>query len=109
METTKEEKGLADQLFRAQQRKKRVFTTNVTISWIFLLLFLLYLFSGISLSFGGIHFKTIQLDRAFIQENLSFVASGAGVTIGISLLSILLASQEEAKTGWATRTPRQLA
>ena len=91
METTKTEKGLADQLFKAQQRKKRAFRTNVAISWIVLLLFLLYLFSGTSISLGGIQLKTIRLDSEFIQENLSFVASGAGVTIGISLLSILLA------------------
>jgi len=91
MENGKEEKGLADQLFEAQQRKKRVFRMNVAISWIFLLLILLYLFSGTSLSIGGIQLKTIKLDGQFIRENLSFVASGVGVTIGISLLSILLA------------------
>lgn len=96
METTKSnkgaEKGLADQLFKAQQRKKRAFTTNVAISWVVLLLILLYLFSGTSFSLGGIQLKTIQLDSEFIQENLAFVASGAGVTIGISLLSIALAT-----------------
>ena len=86
------EKGLADQLYEAQRRKKRAFTTNVAISWIVLLLFLLYLFSGTDLSIGGIQLKTIQLDSEFIQENLKFVASGAGVTIGISLLSIALAT-----------------
>jgi len=92
MESTKPEKGLADQLYEAQQRKKRTFRTNVAISWIALLLILLFLFSGSSLSIGGIQLiKTISLDGEFIQENLSFVASGAGVTIGISLLSILLA------------------
>ena len=92
METTKSEKGLADQLYEAQQRKKRAFRTNVAVSWIALLLFLIYLFSGTSLSLGGIQMKTIQLDSEFIQENLAFVASGAGVTIGISTLSILLAT-----------------
>ena len=83
--------GIADKLYAAQQRKKRVFTTNVAISWVALLLFLIYLFSGTSLSLGGIQLKTIQLDSDFIRENLAFVASGAGVTIGISMLSILLA------------------
>lgn len=87
-----EEKGLADQLYELQQRKKRAFTTNVAISWIVLLLFLLYIFSGTDLSIGGIQLKTIQLDSEFIQENVKFVASGAGVTIGISLLSIALAT-----------------
>jgi polar amino acid transport system permease protein len=92
METTQPEKGLADQLYEAQQRKRRAFTTNVAISWIVLLLFLLYLFSGTSLAIGGIQLKTIKLDSEFIQENLTFVASGAGVTIGISFLSIALAT-----------------
>jgi len=90
--TSKPEKGLADQLFEASQRKKRAFRTNVAISWIVLLLFLLYLFSGTTFSIGGIQLKTIQLDSDFIRENLTFVASGAGVTIGISLLSIALAT-----------------
>jgi polar amino acid transport system permease protein len=87
-----EEKGLADQLYELQQKKKRNFNTNVAISWIVLILILLYLFSGTSLSIGGIQLKTIRLDRSFIQENLTFVASGAGVTIGISFLSIALAT-----------------
>lgn len=95
MEIAKSPKGsnkaLAEQVYEAQRRKKRVFSTNVAISWIVLLLILLYLFSGTSLSIGGIELKTIRLDRLFIQENLAFVASGAGVTIGISLLSIILA------------------
>ena len=91
MENTASSKQLADEIFEAQRRKKRVFRTNVTISWIILLLFLLYLFSGIAFSIGGIQLKTIHLDQAFIQENLGFVASGAGVTIFISGLSILLA------------------
>lgn len=97
METTKTphkagEKGLADQLFEAQQRKKRAFRTNVAISWIILLLILVYLFSGASFSIAGIQLKTIQLDGEFIRENLAFVASGAGVTIYISGLSIALAT-----------------
>ncbi len=95
MEQTKNkrnDKSLADQIYEAQIQKKRIFTANVTISWIVLLLFLLYLFSGTSISLGGIQLKTIQLDREFIKENLAFVASGAGVTIFISTLSILLAT-----------------
>lgn len=91
MENTASSKQLADEIFESQRRKKRVFRTNVIISWIILLLFLLYLFSGTAFSIGGIQLKTIHLDRAFIQENLGFVASGAGVTIFISGLSILLA------------------
>ena len=84
--------GLADQLYSAQQRKKRAFNTNVIISWVVLLLFLFYIFSGTSFSLLGANFKTIKLEQFFIKENLSFVASGAGVTIGISALSIVLAT-----------------
>jgi polar amino acid transport system permease protein len=91
MENTASSKQLADEVFETQRRKKRVFRTNVTISWIVLLLILFYLFSGTTFSLGGIQLKTIHLDQAFIQENLGFVASGAGVTIFISGLSILLA------------------
>jgi len=83
--------GLAEQLYAAQLRKKRAFRTNVAISWVVLLLILFYLFSGINLSVGGIQLKTIHLDSEFIQENLTFVASGAIVTIIISGASILLA------------------
>jgi polar amino acid transport system permease protein len=96
MEQTESSKGknksLADQIYEAQVRRKRIFTTNVSISWIVLLLFLLYLFSGTSFSLGGLQLKTIQLDGKFIRENLAFVASGAGVTIFISALSIMLAT-----------------
>lgn len=88
----KGEKSLADQLYEAQVRRKHIFSTNVTISWIVLLLFLLYLFSGTSFAIGEIQFKTIQVDGEFIKKNLAFVASGAGVTIFISGLSILLAT-----------------
>jgi len=84
--------GLAEQLYLVQQSKKRAFTTNVAISWVVLLLFLLYIFSGTSFSILGNEFKTIKLDQEFIKENLSFVASGVGVTIGISILSIMLAT-----------------
>lgn len=79
-------------LFAAQNRVKRMFSLNVALSWIFLLLFIIFLFSGTNINFGGIHIKTIKLDLVFIQENMGFIASGVGVTIGISVLSILLAT-----------------
>lgn len=79
-------------IHEAQNRAKRKFNTNVTISWILLFLFLIFLFSGISVTIGGNTFKTIHLDTDFIKDNVGFIASGVGVTIGISLLSILLAT-----------------
>ncbi len=86
------EKGLADHIYEAQQRKKRVFTTNVAISWIALLLFLVFLFSGTQLSIGGIQLKTINLDTEFISKNITFIAGGITQTILISILSIILAT-----------------
>jgi polar amino acid transport system permease protein len=79
-------------LFAAQNRVKRMFSLNVALSWIFLLLFIIFLFSGTNINIGVIHIKTIKLDLVFIQENMGFIASGVGVTIGISVLSILLAT-----------------
>jgi polar amino acid transport system permease protein len=85
----KEPKSQAELLFEIQQKKERQFRINVGISWIILLFILLTLFSGAKLPFG---LKTISLDSIFIKENIQFIASGVGVTIGISILSILLAT-----------------
>jgi polar amino acid transport system permease protein len=82
----------ADLLYQAQQRKDRQFRVNVALSWIFLLLFLLFLFSGQSFSIGPFTFTTIQLDRLFITDNLLFIAGGLGETIRISVVSITFAT-----------------
>ncbi len=74
-------KSQADLLFEAQQRKDLQFKTGVGLTWIVLLLILLFLFSG-----------PIHLDGKFIQENLVFIAGGLGETIKISLLSITFAT-----------------
>jgi polar amino acid transport system permease protein len=81
-------KSQADLIFEAYQRKELQFKTNVALSWIVLLVILLFLFSG--QSFLGI--KTIQLDGKFIQDNMLFIAKGLGETIRISLLSIAFAT-----------------
>ena len=81
-------KSQADLIYEAQNRKILQFNANVAISWVVLILFLLYLFSGQNI--GG--FKTISLDTTFIKENLLFIAGGLAETIKISLLSIILAS-----------------
>jgi polar amino acid transport system permease protein len=80
-------KSQADLIFEAVQRKERHFKSNVAISWIVMIVVLVFLFSG--QSFLGI--KTITLDTAFIKDNLVFIAGGLGETIRISILSILLA------------------
>jgi polar amino acid transport system permease protein len=81
-----------DLLFAAQTRAKRMFSLNVALSWLLLLGFIFFLFSGVDVNIGFIHIKTIKLDSVFIQENMGFIASGVGVTVGISVLSILLAT-----------------
>jgi polar amino acid transport system permease protein len=83
-----EPKSQADLLYEAQQRRALQFRVNVGLSWLFLLLFILFLFSGQNV-FG---FQTIQLDTEFIRDNLAFIAGGLGQTIYISILSIILAT-----------------
>jgi polar amino acid transport system permease protein len=82
----------AELLYQAQQRRDRQFRVNVALSWIFLLLFLLFLFSGQSFSLGPFTFSTIKIDRLFIADNLLFIAGGLGETIRISIVSITFAT-----------------
>ena len=87
-----ETKSQADLIYEAQVRAKQQFSLGVAATWIVLLLILAFLFSDFKFSWGALSIKTIHLDKAFIQENVAFIVSGAGVTIGISVLSILLAT-----------------
>ena len=82
-------KSQAELLFEAQVRRDRQFRANVAITWIVLLLILVVIFSGDNLPFG---LSGIKLDTSFISDNWSFIASGIWTTIGISLLSIVLAT-----------------
>src|SRR5512140_1290685 len=83
-------KSQAELLFDAQQRKNRQFRVNVAITWIVLLSILFIIFSGRNtLPFG---IKGISLDTTFSADNWDFIAAGIGATIGISLLSIVLAT-----------------
>jgi polar amino acid transport system permease protein len=81
------EKSHVELLHESQLRSARRFRTNVSLSWGFLFLFLVFLFSG--QNFLGI--KTIQLDFDFIQNNVIFIAGGIWETLRISFLSITLA------------------
>jgi len=74
------QKSQADLLHEAQLRKVRLFRTNVTLSWVALLAFLVFLFSG-----------PIELDTEFIRKNALFIAAGAWQTLFISVTSITLA------------------
>ena len=81
-------KSQADLIFEAQQRKELQFKANVAISWMVLIIILIFLFSGQYI----LGIKTIKLDTTFIKDNLLFIAGGLGETIKISLLSIALAT-----------------
>jgi polar amino acid transport system permease protein len=81
-------KTQADLIFEAQVRKDRHFRTNVGISWVILLLLIVFLFSGQNL----LGLKTIQLDGEFIRKNMSFIGGGLWETIRISVFSIILAT-----------------
>ena len=81
-------KSQADLIYEAQNRKLLQFNANVAISWVVLILILIFLFSGQNV----LGIKTIKLDTNFIRENLLFIAGGLGETIKISLLSIVLAT-----------------
>ena len=74
------QKPQSELLFEAQQRKVRLFRTNVTISWLVLLGLLIFTFSG-----------PIEVDTEFIRKNASFIATGIWQTLFISIISILLA------------------
>jgi len=78
----------AELLYQAQVRRERRFRTNVGLSWVFLLLVILFLFSGTD--FMGI--RTIQLDQEFIRRNVGFIGGGLWETIRISVFSIILAT-----------------
>ncbi len=84
-------KSQADLLYDAQLRKERQFRLNVALSWILLLVILVFLFSGQEIIIGSWTFKSINIDTEFINQNLVFIAGGIGETIRISILSILLA------------------
>jgi len=81
-------KSQADLIFEAQQRKELQFKANVALSWMVLILILIFMFSGQNI----LGIKTIKLDTTFMKDNLFFIAGGLGETIKISLLSIALAT-----------------
>src|SRR5262245_61332103 len=74
------QKSQAELLFEAQQRRVRLFRTNVTISWLVLLGLLIFIFSG-----------PIQIDTEFIRKNAAFIGAGIWQTLFISVISIVLA------------------
>ena len=77
---TQAQKSQAELLFQAQQRKDRLFRTNVAITWVILLGLLIFMFSG-----------PIEINTEFIRKNAAFIAGGTLETLKISAISIMLA------------------
>jgi polar amino acid transport system permease protein len=109
--------GQAQRIRRQIRRRQRRFATGVALSWAILLVVLLLLFSGLQLSwgpaglaltipaaertllslplglpFGPIVLRTIRLDFGFVRTWAPDISRGIWQTIGISALSILLAT-----------------
>ncbi len=84
-------KSQAELLYEVQLRKERNFRANVALSWGFLLLVLMFLFSGQEITIGSQTFSTIKIDDQFILNEIDFIAGGLGQTLLISVLSILFA------------------
>jgi len=89
---TGEPKSQAELIYATQQRNERRFRANVGLSWGFLLLFLIFLFSGNQISIGGLTLNTIHLDGEFIRANWTFIAGGLWETLKISFFSIAFAT-----------------
>jgi His/Glu/Gln/Arg/opine family amino acid ABC transporter permease subunit len=110
-------KSQAQLILEQVRRRERQFTTSVLVSWLVLLGLLLLLFSGLRLSwgpaglvvdmpdaarvllnlpvplpFGPLVLQSIGLDWAFIAEWVPYISAGVWQTIGISALSIVLAT-----------------
>lgn len=88
----KPKKSQADLIFEAQVRAKWKFNFQVALVWILFLAFIIFLFSGASITIGGSTFSTIKLDGEFIRSNFKFIAKGAWQTLLICMLSICLAT-----------------
>ena len=84
---TAEQVARGNLLYEEQQKRSRRFRIQVIASWIALLIFIIFLFSG--KSFLGI--TTIQLDNQFIRDSIAYIAWGIPQTLKVSFYSIILA------------------
>ena len=91
--TTGASKSQADLIHAQHQRARQRFHWSVIASWAILLLLLALLFSGTRLAIGDfVIFKAIKLDFEFAREWAPYISQGVWQTIGISALSIVLAT-----------------
>ncbi len=85
-------KTQAELIHEQQERAMRAFSIQVAISWVVLLALLGLLFGGVEAEIGPFQIKTIELDFEFIRTWSPFISEGIWQTIGISALSIILAT-----------------
>ena len=85
----KSQSELIEELKKRQQFR---FQLGVYLSWLSLLIILLFAFSGLEAQFLGIQIRTIKLDFQFIRRHTPFIAGGIGLTILLSFFSVILAS-----------------
>ncbi|RLT42371.1 MAG: amino acid ABC transporter permease [Chloroflexi bacterium] len=91
-QTISELQSQAEQIRALKRKKEQRFSLGVNLSYVVLVLLLIYAFSGIKFNLFGLQFSTIQLDTAFIAENWYFIFNGVWLTILLSVLSIALAT-----------------
>ncbi|MFZ1395909.1 MAG: amino acid ABC transporter permease [Candidatus Promineifilaceae bacterium] len=75
-----------------RRQKLLRFRLGVNTSYVVLMALLVLAFSGVEFTFFGIEFSTVSLDWDFIWERMPFIFGGVGLTILLSVLSIVLAS-----------------
>lgn len=95
---TGENKSQAELLYQVQQKKKFIFRRNVILSWAGLLLFLIFLFSGIELrsanrvtSISAWHFEIVTENDVKVRKRVERVLASLPVGLpndGISLKTI---------------------
>ena len=99
-EDTGVKKSQADLLFEAHQRKQNQFRMNVILSWVALLAFLMFLFSGVAIqSSNGTttiavwRFRTVTEDEKQIRkkvENVVFTSPTGLAGKGLALKTIIV-------------------
>jgi len=89
---TPNHRSQAELIQASRRRKERRFSLGVNLSYGILFVLLIYAFSGVKFTVGGLQFSTIKLDTAFIAENWYFIFNGVWLTILLSVLSIALAT-----------------
>ncbi len=92
--TTIEERHLsqAKQIVDLRRQRRQRFSLGVNVSYVLLFAVLVYAFSGLQIQIGPLRFTTIRLDWEFIGEYWYFIFGGVGLTILLSILSIVLAT-----------------